>query len=184
MARTPPSPAAPRRRGRPPKFGQPGEVVAVTLPEEVIRGLRRINPDLGWAIVALYEMQNPDRSVVPQARPGAELVAVGPRRRLIVVRRSLIGALPGVSVVPFDRDRAFLALEPGHGMVDLELAVIDRLDSDVIEERERRGLKELRQLLRKWRRDPDLRFETRAIIVGETVPHPNFRDEVAPRPPR
>jgi hypothetical protein len=173
-----------RRRGRPPKFGQPGEVVAVTLPGEVIRGLRRINPDLGWAIVALYEMQNPEPPAERPARPGAELVAVGPRRRLIVVRRSLIGALPGVSVVPFDRDRAFLALEPGHGLVDLELAVIDRLDSDVVEERERRGLKELRLLLRKWRRDPDLRFETRAIIVGETLPHPNVRDDTLTRSAR
>src|SRR5207244_1618912 len=35
-----------RRPGRPPKFGRPGELVAVTLPSDVIRGLRQIDDDL------------------------------------------------------------------------------------------------------------------------------------------
>ena len=44
-----------RKRGRPPKFGRPGQVVALTLPEEVVAGLRRIDPDVAWAVVRLYE---------------------------------------------------------------------------------------------------------------------------------
>ncbi len=44
-----------RKRGRPPKFGRPSEVVALTLPEEVVSGLRRLHPDLAWAVVTLVE---------------------------------------------------------------------------------------------------------------------------------
>ena len=43
------------KRGRPPKFGRPGRVVALTLPEEVVLGLRKVNADLAWAIVTLFE---------------------------------------------------------------------------------------------------------------------------------
>jgi hypothetical protein len=156
------------RRGRPPKFGRRGEVVAVTLPEEVVRGLRRVNADLGWAIVTLFENQEVQRTATGPV-PDVELATVGLRRRLIVVRRSAFGALPGVSIIPLSSDRAFLALEPGHGMADLELAVADRLEDETVGEAERRALLELRQLLRLWRRDPALRFETRAIIVGEVL---------------
>ena len=56
--------------------------------------------------------------------------------------------MPGVSLIPLSDGRAFLALERGKGVADLELAVLDRLDG-------KRGLtppsarpcSELRQLL-------------------------------------
>lgn len=140
----------------------------MTLPEEVVRGLRRINADLGWAIVTLFENQGDERGSA-ESVPDVELAAVGPRRKLIVIRRSAFGSLPGVSIIPLSGDRAFLALEPGHGMADLELAVADRLEDQPVGEAERRALLELRQLLRLWRRDPALRFATRAIIVGEVL---------------
>jgi hypothetical protein len=161
----------PPRRGRPPKFGRRGEVVAVTLPEEVVRGLRRINADLGWAIVTLFEAQGVEVGSAEPV-PDVDLATVGPRRKLIVVRRSAFGSLPGVSIIPLSGDRAFLALAPGHGMADLELAVADRLEDGSVGTSERRALLELRQLLRLWRRDPALRFETRAIIVGEVLRGP------------
>ncbi len=138
----------------------------MTLPEEVVRALRRIDADLGWAIVLLVENQDP-RSGPSDVVPDVELATVGPRRKLIVVRRSAFGSLPGVSIIPLSGDRAFLALEPGHGMADLELAVADRLEGESVTGSERRALTELRQLLKVWRHDPALRFGTRAIIVGE-----------------
>jgi hypothetical protein len=49
------APMSPSKRGRPQKFGRPSQVVALTLPEDVLRGLRKIHHDLGWAIVALFE---------------------------------------------------------------------------------------------------------------------------------
>ena len=61
---------------------------------------------------------------------------------------------------------AFLALEPGKGVADLELLVLDRLDDQKIEPDERAALMELRALLKRWRQD-GLRFESRSIIVAQ-----------------
>jgi hypothetical protein len=157
------------KRGRPPKFGRRGRVVALTLPEEVIAGLRKLNADLAWAIVGLFEKTAKRR---PSSRPRsdeAELVAVGGSRSLIVVPRRLFGSLdlPGVSLLPLQDDRAFLALDPGRGMSDLVLAVDDRLEDPSLGRAEGAALRRLRAQLRGWRSDRRLRCQTRSIIVVE-----------------
>lgn len=161
------SPVLHTKRGRPPKFGRPGQVVALTLPEEVVRGLRRVHPDLAWAIVTLFEKRPPAAAMEEQA--DAELVTIADRRSLIVVNRAVFKRLPGVSIIPLAGNRAFLALEPGRGMADLELAVIDRLEDSSLPPRERKAVKALRSQLTRWRHDRALRFHTRAIIVVERV---------------
>ncbi len=157
------------KRGRPPKFGRRGQVVAITLPEEVVLGLRKLHPDLAWAIVTLFEKTAKSRTVSRQPADEAELVAVGGHRSLIVVPRQLFTDLdlPGVNILPLHDDRAFLALQPGRGMSDLELAVSDRLSEPSIGRRDTAALKRLRTQLRAWRTDRSLRCETRAIIVIE-----------------
>jgi hypothetical protein len=72
--------------------------------------------------------------------------------------------LPGVRVVPLSGSQAFLALEPGRGMADLELAVIDRIERLAAGE-ERQAFERLRDRLRRWRRNRHLRFESRSIII-------------------
>jgi hypothetical protein len=158
------------KRGRPPKFGRPGKVVAITLPEEVVVGLQKIHADLAWAIVTLFEKTAKGRPKL--SRPPvseAELTAVGGPRSLIVVPRQLFEDLdlPGVNILPLHDDRAFLALQPGRGMSDLVLAVDDRLAERSLGRRETAALRRLRTQLREWRRDPHLRCDTRAIIVIE-----------------
>jgi hypothetical protein len=162
--------APPSRRGRPSKFGRPSQVLALTLPDEVIRGLRKIDPDVGWAIVTLFEKSPVGSSSPPDAQPDAELVTIADRRSLIVVNRDTFKSLPGVSVVPLHGNRAFLALEAGSGMTGLELAVIDRLDDASVDSHERKALQKLRSQLRAWRHDRALRFHTRSIIVVERLP--------------
>jgi hypothetical protein len=162
------------RRGRPPKFGRPSTVVAVTLPEEVVRGLRRLHSDLGWAIVTLFEKTPARTSSAAERRPDAELVRIAERRSLIVVNRAVFKSLPGINIIPLHGDRAFLALDLGRGMTDLELAVIDRLDDPSVDGRERKALLRLRSQLRIWRHDRALRFHSRAIIVVEQ-PRPRNR---------
>src|SRR5262249_60605902 len=120
------------KRGRPPKFGRPIQIVALTLPDEVIRGLRRVDHDLAWAIVHIFE-----RGTVPAAahngrQADAELVTIGEGRSLIVVNRKIFRRLPGVHIIPLSDKHAFLALEPGRGMSDLELAVVDRLEEKAV----------------------------------------------------
>jgi hypothetical protein len=103
-----------------------------------------------------------------KARPAAEvaqLVRFPGDRALITVRSDLFQEMPGVSPIPISDDRAFLALEPGKGVADLELFVIDRLEDKRIADVERAALLKLRQLLKQWRQE-GIRFESRSIIVA------------------
>ena len=160
---------SPTRRGRPSKFGRPSQVVALTLPDDVVSGLRKIDPDVGWAIVTLFEKSPVRGTLEPDDRPDVELVTIADRRSLIVVNRAVIKNLKGVNIVPLHGDRAFLALDAGRGMTDLELAVIDSLDDPLVELHERKALRKLRSQLRAWRHDRTLRFHTRSIIVVERL---------------
>ena len=158
------------RRGRPSKFGRPSHALALTLPDEVVRGLRKVDPDVGWAIVTLFEKSPVTRAGGSDAEPDAELVTIADRRSLIVINRDTFKTLPGISIVPLHGNRAFLALDAGSGMTGLELAVIDRLDDASVDASERKALQKLRAQLRVWRHDRSLRFHTRSIIVVERLP--------------
>ena len=157
------------KRGRPPKFGRPGRLVALTLPDDVVGWLHEINPDPAWAIVSLFERQHRRTPVHEGEHPDVELVGIGGRRALIVVPQEAVGALHGVAVVPLGAGRAFLALESGKGMADLELAVIDRLQyaDPKLSATERRVLGSLREHLREWRHDQTMTCSTRSILVIE-----------------
>lgn len=161
------SETARKRPGRPSKFGRPGRVVAVTLPEDAIDRLRRVHRDLGWAIVKVLDGESRPTRQREDEQPDVELVTIAERRSLIVVNREVISALPGVNIIPLYGNRAFLALDIHRGMSDLELSVMDRLAQPRIEARERRALSTLRSKLRAWRRDHELQVHTRAIIVIE-----------------
>ncbi len=155
-----------KKRGRPPKFGSPGQVIAITLPQEVIRGLKRIHSDPAWAIVRLFQKRS-ERPARHTSSADSELVSVANGKSLIVVNRDVFKELPGVSVIPLHGDRAFLALDPEAGVADLELAIIDRMAGRDISARERAALVELRTHLHRWRRNPGLRCRIRSIIVVE-----------------
>jgi hypothetical protein len=160
------SEASPGRRGRPPKFGRPGHAVSLTLPEDTLQELNRVHPDTGWAIVKLLERERNGR---PGIERDVELARIGPRRSLIVVNRSAFQTIPGVNLIPFTDTHAFLALDPGHGLSDLELVVIDRLADGGHSPRERAAFESLRTHLAAWRHDERLRFHNRSIIVVEEI---------------
>jgi hypothetical protein len=162
--RRPTASAQHAKRGRPSKFGRPSRVVALTLPDDVVRGLRKVHTDLGWAIVGMFE-KTPSRHIVSN-EIDAELVTIGERKSLIVVNREMFKDMPGIQVVPLHDDKAFLALDLGRGMTDLEIAVLDRLDR-AVDRDERKALSKLRSQLKSWRNDRGLQFHTRAIIVVE-----------------
>jgi len=151
------------RRGRPHKYGRPSQVVAVTLPQEVIETLRASHSDLGWAIVKLVERTTTPR--IPQPGADVQLVEVGDGASLIVVNPELIQNVPTVQMVPLSEHEAFLALEPGRGMADLEIAVLDQIERLKSGTPERRAAERLLHQLRAWRRDAKLTFQPRAIIL-------------------
>jgi hypothetical protein len=165
------APEGPRRRGRPHKFGRPSHLVTLTLPGDVVRRLRSVNRDLARAIVEVVESSATGGA---GQRPDTELVQIGAGQSVIAVNPAVIRSLPGASLVSLHGSRALFALEPGRGVSDLELAVIDRLDES-LDTRERQALKELRQRLRAWRQNPALRFHGRAIIIVEAIALPRGR---------
>lgn len=152
-----------RKRGRPPKFGRPARTVAVTLPEDVIETLRAADPDVGRAIVRLVATAatRGDTEGLPvHAQRTAGLQSV------IFVDPNVLPPLPRCSLMRIGQDRAFIALEPGAGLADLEVVVIDELSKPQAES-QRRGLQVLRTALRKWRTDPRVTVHERAIVVLE-----------------
>jgi hypothetical protein len=135
-----------------------------------VDGLRSIHPDPAWAIVSLYE-KRVDKVHRPGRESGArvELAQLSPDSALIVVDPQLIPSAPGVSVVPVAAGRAFLAFGEGRGLADLEVAVLDRLQTDNVSPAVRKELTLLHRQIRGWRRSRRLRFSTRSIIIVERV---------------
>lgn len=160
------------RRGRPPKFGRPSQLVALTLPEEVLDALGTLHRDPGWAIVQLVEpilRDSPNRR--PPRPPAAlvELVHLPGRRSLIVVQPQAFTPLRGVSTIPLADGRAFLAFDHAGGIADLEVAILDQLEVTPARSPERKRLMRVRDIVRAWRHHPGLVFRTRSIIVVEGV---------------
>jgi len=160
-----------RRRGRPLKFGRPARLLTVTLPHDVVEWLHSIHSDPAWAIVSLYgRLVRPGSPLRGRARPRVELAGLAGRRSLIVVDPSTYRSLPGVSVIPVAAGRAFLALETGRSVADLELAIVDRLEDRRTTPAESKSLGTLLQEVRGWRRSRGYRFSSRSIILVERRP--------------
>lgn len=151
-----------RKRGRPQKFGREAQLISLTLPRDVINWLGSLDDDLGWAIVKMYERATKPRSKNSSV---AQLVRFPGNRALIQVRADLFRDLPSVSLIPLNDGRAFLALDSGKGVADLELIVLDRSEDQRVEAAERAALLELRARLKEWRQE-GIRFESRAIIIA------------------
>jgi hypothetical protein len=153
------------RRGRPPKYGRPAQLVTLTLPNDVLDWLKTLHADPAWAIVKLHEQASRRRRPVELA----ELVRLPEGRALILVNEHALSHIPGVAVIPMSDGRGLLALEPGRGVADLEIAVIDRLEAPRLNTAEREALMALRDRLREWRQQ-GVHFESRAIIVATRGP--------------
>jgi hypothetical protein len=157
------------RRGRPPKFGRPSQLVALTLPDDVLASLRTIHHDLAWAIVRLVESRLIHRKAPQRPTPAlAELVHLPGRRGLIVVQTNVFGRLRGISMIPLADGRAFLAFDQPAGLADLEVAVLDRLALIAAAGAERQQLTQILETVRDWRRHRRFVFRTKSIIVVES----------------
>lgn len=154
------------KRGRPRKFDGPSRLLAMTLPEDVIAALRARDRDLARAIVGLVGRGDRKSSKrIDRAPEPVSLVQIARGRFLITVDSRAVRRLPQCELVPVGRGSAFLALEPGRGLADLALAVVDRLDEPDVEAHERAALVRVRSTIRTWMRDKSFSYETRAIVV-------------------
>jgi hypothetical protein len=180
---------APRRRGsasrgRPPKFGRRSQVVALTLPQDVLDSLRTLHPDPGWAIVQLVESTLGDGAAKrppKEATALVELAHLPGKRGLILVQPKLFKRLRGVSTLPLADGRAFLAFDQAQGLADLEVAILDTLEGIPPDSGQHAQLMQIRDILRAWRRDPGLAFKTKSIIVVEGTAAVQRRPLAPPR---
>jgi hypothetical protein len=139
--------------GRPPKFGVPSRAITLTLPEETLTDLLKIDRDRSQAIVKLTKSAlGKDES--PSPRPMVEVVEMVADIGLLVVGPSaLLRRIPFLHLVEVSAGRYLMALAPGNDVKSLEIALTDMVD-DLPErdERERALLTELLGNLRKLRK--------------------------------
>ena len=152
------------RPGRPPKYGRPSRAVTMTLPEDVIRRLQAIDPDVGRAVVSVVERRTPASS---RRTRSAELSPFGSRAVILVLPRKSIRRLPGVQLVPVANGRALISLDAPESVAELELYVRDALARPDVDNGERRALKELATILTDARQSVRVAIKTRTIIVLE-----------------
>src|SRR4051812_36219375 len=91
------------RRGRPRKFARPAHAVTLTLPDDVVERLARIDPDLSRAVVRLAETRG-----APAAHPAAELAVFGRRAVIVVDPSRTLERRTGVVLVPLPDGRALM----------------------------------------------------------------------------
>lgn len=152
-----------RSPGRPLKYGRPARLLQLTLPEDVIEWLLRIHEDPGWAIVNVCERTN--GTAHSPAAGVARLVELPESGGLIAFKPATLRAIKGVSAIPFSDDWALVAMQEGQGIADLELAIIEALESGGLSAEERDELRCVRETLRDLRRRSAVRFHSKSIIV-------------------
>jgi hypothetical protein len=126
------------RRGRPRKFTRPSRTITVTLPEDVLQTLARLDADVGRAIVS-------NRAVI------------------VVSPTHALSGMTGVELVPLADGRSLIALNEAMSEPQFELAVRDALDLQDVTDADRALLERLAAVLQDARRTGTLVL--RRIIV-------------------
>lgn len=150
--------------GRPHKFGRPSRAVTVTLPEDVLSRLSRLDGDLARAIVSLVER----RPVRTRAAKPAEIATYGNHAVIVVVPVPALKRMDGVQLVPIGQGRALISLERTHSVPEFELKLGDALARHDVSDVERRTLGAIAEILRQTRRSGRRLLEERTIMVFET----------------
>jgi hypothetical protein len=138
--------------------------VTITLPDDVVRALRTVDPDLSRSIVRLAESSG--AALVP--RPPVELTHYGHSAVIVVTPKKAIERLAGVRLVPLPDGRALISLDQQTGVAEFEVLVRDALDSGATTPAERVVLEALGDILRTARRSRQVSLQQRSIIVLES----------------
>jgi hypothetical protein len=158
----------PRGRGRPHKFGRPSRAVTLTLPEDVICALERVDDDLGRAVVRVSQ----PLVTRPALSAGAELSNYGQSAVIVVRPVAALNRLPGVMLVPMPDGRALISLDDSMNVHEFELQLRDVLAEDRRLSREdRAALEAIGQILKTARRTHGVTLHQRRIIVLHSRRH-------------
>jgi hypothetical protein len=163
------------RRGRPRKFSRPSRAVTLTLPEEVIKALTTVDPDLSRAVVRVTQPE-----LAKRPHPPAELAAFGRHAVIIVNPSRTLERLTGVMLVPLPDGRALISFDDPRTIAELELQIQDLLEDPRVEAVDKGIFEGVSAILREARRDHGVAVRRRNIIVLEKVNGQRPRASVVP----
>lgn len=151
-----------RGLGRPPKFPGPSRVVTMTLPEATLAALEALDADRARAVVRATDIALAE--FPPDTERKVEMLAVTKNMAVIVVPFSRpLSDVRGVSLIQIMPSRYLVILDPGLPLSQVEVSIMDMLDSLPAEEAQDRAI--LTQMLDQLR---SLRRADRAKI-GEVI---------------
>jgi hypothetical protein len=139
--------------GRPPKFSEPSRVVTMTLPEATLAALEAIDADRARAVVRATELAV--GGAAPSDARLVETLAVARDVAVITVPYSpALRDIKGLDLIEIVPTRYLVVLEPGLPLPELELSVMDRIETLAEAEwRDRAILGGLMEQLRSFRRN-------------------------------
>lgn len=152
-------------RGRPRKFGRPSRTVALTLPEDVIAALSRVDGDLGRAVVRVTQPLMADLS----RRPPAELSKHGQRAVIVIKPLPALHRIPGVTLVPLPDGRALISLAASMSVFEFELRLRDAIEE--AQGQEKTELAAIGAILEAARRTHGVAMQQPSIIVLQSSRH-------------
>lgn len=158
----------PLRRGRPQKFGRPSRAVTLTLPEDIIEGLARLDEDLGRAVVHLAQSAVSDGA----PRPDAELANYRDSAVIVTKPAGALERIPGVTLIPLPDGRALISLAEHVSVYEFELKLRDAVEEgDDIDARDRAVLLSIADILKAARSTKGIVVHQRSIIVLQSTAH-------------
>jgi hypothetical protein len=139
-------------------------VVTVTLPEATLESLALLDSDRARAIVKAADL------AVAAGRdldPSVEMLAVTPHTAVITVPHStILSEVAGLNLIQILPTRYLIVLEPGMALTQVEVSLLDRLDTLPPEQtQDRLVLGQLLERLRTFRRAE--RARTGELILVE-----------------
>lgn len=180
MATTPPRQGVRARPGRPRKFGRPSRAVALTLPDDVIAALSRLDDDLGRAVVRLSQPLVADSAT----RSPVELSQYHNHAVMVIRPIKALERIPGVTLVPLPDGRALISLEGSMTLSDFELKLRYAIDADGNEPpQDRAVMSSIAEILKHARQTKGIRLLERSIIVLEVGGGRRLVAESTPRRP-
>jgi hypothetical protein len=153
-----------RAAGRPRKFDGPRRVVTLTLPEQTIDQLARIDADRAKAIVLATEFALNAENVEPHVK----LITVAPNVGMITVPPCPpLADVPGLSLAQILPNRFLLVLAAGTSFSDVEIAVGDLVERIVdAGSQERQILEQLLMHFRALRRSDRVNMAEVILVEG------------------
>jgi hypothetical protein len=113
--------------GRPRKFEGPSRVVTLTLPEDTIARLQRIDEDRAKAIVMATEIAAPPGGA---SEAMVDLVQVAPNLGMLTVScHDCLKSIPGLRLVRAAPNQWLIVLPSGTPLSDIEIALADQLET-------------------------------------------------------